>query len=144
MIDLNPPAERMPAFWPRTLPQAPNDLLELISNALADFGPDGNCDGAERIAAIVAAWSSDMLALPPPDPIYLEPDADFSADDVRRMGNVASDDWTRADEITHWRYHVDDRTRRLWLHFAPDQKVAIAKACYRSVRTVMGDRSARQ
>ncbi len=42
--------------WPKQLPAAPHDLVEILKDAMIDFGPDGHCDGAKEIAAIVLNW----------------------------------------------------------------------------------------
>lgn len=138
MMRLTPSTERHPARWPRTLPSPPTDLVELISNAMIDFSSHGTCDGAEKIAAIVAAWY-ERTPVPLREPLYLQSDERFSSDDVRRIGNIASDDWTRGDVISHWRFHVDERTRRLWHLFSDDQKIAIAKACHLEAQSVLAD-----
>ena len=42
--------------WPDELAAAPFELQELIEDAMIDFGPDGHCDGADKIAALVLDW----------------------------------------------------------------------------------------
>ena len=42
--------------WRNDLPKPPEELVELISDAMIDFGPDGHCDGSDTIAAIVLQW----------------------------------------------------------------------------------------
>jgi hypothetical protein len=48
--------------WPVELPDAPKELIELIQDALVDFGPDRHCDGAEEIAALAINWVMHWLA----------------------------------------------------------------------------------
>lgn len=45
--------------WMAQLPDAPQELQDLVADALIDFGPDGHCDGAEQIAAIALQWCKD-------------------------------------------------------------------------------------
>jgi hypothetical protein len=40
----------------KNLPDAPVALVDLIADAMEEFGPDGHCDGCEIIAAIVWDW----------------------------------------------------------------------------------------
>jgi hypothetical protein len=42
--------------WPARLPVAPKELVNLIEDAMVDFGPDGHCDGADVIGALVLRW----------------------------------------------------------------------------------------
>lgn len=42
--------------WPMSVADAPDDLVSLVADALCDFGPDGHCDGADVIAALVMDW----------------------------------------------------------------------------------------
>lgn len=35
---------------------APEELIELISIAMCEYGPDGHCDGADKIAAVAYHW----------------------------------------------------------------------------------------
>lgn len=130
MQTLSSSEDRQPAPWPRRLPPAPADLIELVANAMVDFGPDGNCDGAEQLAAIVAIWSGHAPPALPPAPIYVTPDPELSTDDVRRIGNIASNDWSRGDDASHWRFRIDQRTRMLWPYFDADQQAEIAKRAY--------------
>ena len=44
--------------WTPSLPSAPEDLVNLIADAMVGFGPDRHCDGADEIAAIVWEWVS--------------------------------------------------------------------------------------
>ena len=35
---------------------APEELIDIIENAMIDFGPDRHCDGADQIAALAWDW----------------------------------------------------------------------------------------
>jgi len=41
--------------WPDILPDAPQELIDLIAAAMVDFGP-AHADGADVIAAVAYAW----------------------------------------------------------------------------------------
>jgi len=53
---LIPSLRRARRGWPERLPDAPGELVSLIEDAMIDFGPDGHCDGADYIAALVMQW----------------------------------------------------------------------------------------
>lgn len=57
-MNLNEPNQwtRLHYSWPDELPDAPDELIDIIQKAMIDFGPDGHCDGADKIAAIALDW----------------------------------------------------------------------------------------
>lgn len=42
--------------WPADVPDAPEELIDLVAAAMVDFGPDQHSDGADVIAALVFQW----------------------------------------------------------------------------------------
>jgi hypothetical protein len=47
--------------WPNVLPDAPQELVDLIAAAMVDFGP-AHADGADVIAAVAYAWVTEKLS----------------------------------------------------------------------------------
>ena len=43
--------------WPEDVPDAPEDLVDLVADAMVDFGPDGHHDGCKVIAALALDWA---------------------------------------------------------------------------------------
>jgi hypothetical protein len=39
-----------------TLTKAPRELVEIVADAMQDYGPDGHCDGAAEISAAALGW----------------------------------------------------------------------------------------
>ncbi len=58
-MKLRPGLNRSGRVWMDEIKPAPQELVDLVADALVDFGPDGHCDGAEEIAAIVVQWFKD-------------------------------------------------------------------------------------
>jgi hypothetical protein len=54
--------------WPTEISDAPQELIQLIEDALIDFGPDRHCDGAEEIAALV--WDAVPIIKAATDPAH--------------------------------------------------------------------------